>query len=1370
VDSSTNSLTVTKALETSGVVHTNKRSSPALFGLDSFAEMDFVSIDFVHSLQLEPCRQRSHNHHVPLIEAAGRTSVKVLGVYHLHCSITDRWGRQFDFTRPFVAIDRDPKDTPILLGRPALKDYQIVIFNSSSSWEFERKKKVKTVSSSRFQQLLQNSSYPIYEIRSCFRLPDMPETNNNSSEHLHRIEQIREEVNQKLNIYTSESDSDSGNDEPLPSHLSSIPKWLWTKYTDVFDQSAAKTLAPHRQTDHAIELKPNTEPPFMRTYNLSPRELEALDEFITERMEKGHIRESTSPAGAPILFIPKKNGTLRLCVDYRGLNAITIKNRYPIPLISELLDRLKGAKVFSKIDLTDAYYRIRIRQGDEWKTAFRTRYGHYEFLVMPMGLTNSPATFQSYVNNALRGYIDDFCVVYLDDILIFSANDKDHCQHLSQVMERLRQAELYANPKKCYFFRSEVEFLGFLVSEHGIRMDPERVKTITEWKKYPPQTFRDIQIFIGFCNFYRRFIYNFSHIVQPIQRLLHGMKNGRKPGLIGHEWQEPQQHAFERLIDCFTTAPILRHYDPRLPCRLETDASRAALAGVLSQRHKDGWHPIAFFSRKFSDSEWNYPIYDKEMLAIVKSFEHWRHYLDGAIGTEVYSDHQNLKDFMSQTRLNGRQTRWLIKLLPYDFRLFYRKGTLNPADGPSRRTDYLASAKEVDSTPTTHLLPALRSRLNQKEETKIESKSIGTAVESADKPNDRTRATHPAIASQIVNAIDTTAVSDASPITTTDIAVVRVEEIQKIEVQDLVPVMDQFEDLSTPVVEQPFDDLVLASDEVAKRDLATLRAQVLTRSSAEEVLSGVSQGAALTDDVLRKISEVQELDPFCTRIARMRLRPRRQHTHLQPFTGPVVDNCPALTGGSRGHKLLCVAGRVIVPEQTTLRAELLRLFHDCPSAGHWGEARTKELLQRSFWWPELGKDVREWISTCPQCQSKAVHTHRPYGELQPFIPENNDYRPFKHISLDWITGLPESRRRSTGEVFNSILTIVCRSTKAARFIPTCTDTSAADFARLFFENIECEYGTPISVVSDRDSRITSEFWTEICNYAIIKRRLSTAFHPQTDGQSEALNRIIENYLRAYCADEPTAWVNLLPLARFAYNNSLNAATKSTPNNLLYGMDCNIRLHLPENQHQERIPEARTRLEKLHELRRQLRDRLAEARERMTKYYNRNHVPKQFKKGQLVKLSARNFKFKHPKLAPRWLGPFRILERIGAQAYRLALPEKYQRVHNVFPIQFLEDYRMRDSDDNSFLPMPDLEDDDNEWEVQEIRDAKNFDGVLHYLVKWQGWPSEYDSWEPAIHLANAPQKIKEFERVTKRKQEKSELSMETPKQKKRQRRK
>ena len=206
---------------------------------------------------------------------------------------------------------------------------------------------------------------------------------------------------------------------------------------------------------------------------------------------------------------------------------------------------------------------------------------------MPFGLTNAPATFQAYINRALRGLVDDFCVVFLDDILIFSKTAEEHLQHLELVIERLYRAELYANVKKCEFFKPELEFLGFLVNNEGIRMNPARVTTISEWLR--PQTYRDIQVFLGFCNFYRRFIYGFSGIARPLHSLLRGLKNGKKPGLIANkEWQAPQQKAFEQLIGAFISAPILRYYDPSLPLRLETDASSIACAGILSLKWEDG--------------------------------------------------------------------------------------------------------------------------------------------------------------------------------------------------------------------------------------------------------------------------------------------------------------------------------------------------------------------------------------------------------------------------------------------------------------------------------------------------------------------------------------------------------------------------------------------------------------------------------------------------------------------------------------------------------------------------------------------------------------------------------------------------------------
>jgi len=272
-------------------------------------------------------------------------------------------------------------------------------------------------------------------------------------------------------------------------------------------------LPPHRPYDHKIQLEPGTTPPFGPLYTLSETELKALDEYIKENLTKSYIQASTSPAGAPILFVKKRDGSLRLCVDYRGLNKITIKNRHPLPLIGESLDRLRSATVFSKLDLRAGYNLVRIAEGDEWKTAFRTRYGHFEYRVMPFGLTNAPATFQHLMNDVLRDFLDDFVVVYLDDILIFSTSLDEHKRHVRRVLERLRDNGLFAKPEKCAFHQREIEYLGYLVSPDGVKMDPKKVSAILDWPE--PTNVTQLQAFLGFANFYRRFIHSYSKVAVP---------------------------------------------------------------------------------------------------------------------------------------------------------------------------------------------------------------------------------------------------------------------------------------------------------------------------------------------------------------------------------------------------------------------------------------------------------------------------------------------------------------------------------------------------------------------------------------------------------------------------------------------------------------------------------------------------------------------------------------------------------------------------------------------------------------------------------------------------------------------------------------
>ena len=311
-------------------------------------------------------------------------------------------------------------------------------------------------------------------------------------------------------------------------------------------------------------------------------ELKALKEYIEENLTKGFIQASSSPAGAPVLFVKKADGSLRLCVDYQGLNEITIKNRYPLPLIRETLDRLAKAKWYTKLDLRWGYNQIRMAAGEEWKTAFRTRYGLFEYTVMPFGLTNAPATFQHFINDTLREYLDIFCTAYWDDILIYSDTLEEHKIHVRQVLNTLQKAGILLRSKKCEWFTQKTTYIGLIVSPEGTSMDPKKTSAVKEWST--PKNVKDVQAFLGFANFYRRLIQGFSALATPLSTLT------RKdtPFL----WTVQTEAAFQALKKAFTTAPILQHFDPEKPIIVETDASDYVSAGILSQ------HDDRFLDRK----------------------------------------------------------------------------------------------------------------------------------------------------------------------------------------------------------------------------------------------------------------------------------------------------------------------------------------------------------------------------------------------------------------------------------------------------------------------------------------------------------------------------------------------------------------------------------------------------------------------------------------------------------------------------------------------------------------------------------------------------------------------------------------------------
>lgn len=455
-----------------------------------------------------------------------------------------------------------------------------------------------------------------------------------------------------------------------------------------FSKVDSDTLPPHRTgVDHRIEFvegKTAEDLGYSPLYKMSLDELEAVREYLQDQLRRGFIEPSDAPWASPVLFVGKSDGSLRFCVDYRKLNNLTVKDRYPLPLIEETLSRISKARYFTKIDVRQAFHRIRIRKGDENFTTFRTRYGSYRYKVLPFGMSNGPATFQRYINDTLFEYLDDFCSAYVDDVLIYSNTLEEHREHVRKVLSKLRDAGLQVNIKKSEFHVAETKFLGYIIGAEGIRVDPEKVRVVRDWNA--PTSVKGVQSFLGFCNFYRKFMRNYSRITKPISNLT---KQG-----VPYVWSEQCEEAFLRLKEVLTSSPLLKHFDYDLPTKVETDASDGVCAGVLSQLHDDGvWHPVAFYSKTMMPAELNYGIPDKELLAVVLALKTWRPELVGQQRKEpflVITDHLALETFSLKQQLNLRQAGWASLFSEYNFVITFRPGKENVlADALSRKQDEL---------------------------------------------------------------------------------------------------------------------------------------------------------------------------------------------------------------------------------------------------------------------------------------------------------------------------------------------------------------------------------------------------------------------------------------------------------------------------------------------------------------------------------------------------------------------------------------------------------------------------------------------------------------------------------------------------------
>ncbi|WVZ84781.1 hypothetical protein U9M48_031771 [Paspalum notatum var. saurae] len=425
------------------------------------------------------------------------------------------------------------------------------------------------------------------------------------------------------------------------------------KFPDVF-LDELPGMPPDRDVEFLIELLPGTAPIAKRQHRVAPKEQELIKENIDELLGKGFIRPSSSPWAFPVLFVDKKDGSRRMCVDYRALNDVTIKNKYPLPRIDDLFDQLQGACVFSKIDLRSGYHQMKIRPSDIPKTAFITRFGLYEYTVMSFGLTNTPAYFMNLMNKVFMEYLDKFVVT-----------EEEHEEHLRLVLQKLREHKLYAKLSKCEFWLDQVPFLEHIVSKGGIMVDPSKISSVMDWKV--PEVVKEVRGFLGLAGYYRRFIERFSRIAKPMTSLL---EKG-----VPFIWTKERQAAFDELKKRLTTAPVLTLPDLTKSFTVYCDASKEGLGCVLMQEGK----VIAYASRQLRKHEVNYPTHDLELAAV-------RHYLFGN-RCEIYTDHKSLKYIFTQNELNMRQRRWLELIKDYDLEIHYHPGKANVvADALSRKS------------------------------------------------------------------------------------------------------------------------------------------------------------------------------------------------------------------------------------------------------------------------------------------------------------------------------------------------------------------------------------------------------------------------------------------------------------------------------------------------------------------------------------------------------------------------------------------------------------------------------------------------------------------------------------------------------------
>ncbi|KAF1321579.1 Pol protein, partial [Globisporangium splendens] len=777
---------------------------------------------------------------------------------------------------------------------------------------------------------------------------------------------------------------------------------LW-EFKDVFPDKVPSALPVDRGIRHEIDLEPGSKYCVTRQWPLPREQVEAIDEFFAKRALTGHVRESKSPHSSPTFCVRKATGGWRIVHAFNKLNAATIPAQTPIPRKDVLIDSMGGSTVFSALDLMDGFYQILMRESDVPLTAVSTPSGMlWEWLIMPQGLKNAPATFNRLVTHLLRPH-RAYAPSYFDDIFVHSRAEGDlsavdvHKRHLRSVLQCLRDNSLYCNLKKCIFGASEIPILGCYVGKAGVRADPEKIKAIADWPI--PKNVKDLRKWLGLANYLHKYSHNYAARVRPLTHLL------KKD--VEWDWTNDVMNAFIDVKESLVRAPVLALPDHTKAFSVVCDASDFAIGCALMQKDDDGHkRVVSYQSRLLKAAEKNYPVHDKELLAIKYALLKFRVHLLGATPFVVYTDHASLRTAINSPHLSQRMARWLAFFSEFNFRVEYKPGKENVlADALSRRPDYESSADSSSDALCLERTPDLM-----------------------------------------------------------HLSISRVQTKLKDNIQSLYPKDDECR------------LLIAHFDGSSKESLPAKLESKLARFSYHDGL------------LWHRLSNFDYL-------------------------------------------------RVYVPHDQDLKLSTLHEFHDAPASGHLGREKTFLQVSNVFWWPHQYKWVANYVRSCEQCQ-RVKPAGKNKAPLHPLpIPQDC----WKSVSMDFVFDFPEDKTRNTG-----VVVFVDRLSKMVHVAPVRKHVTAQETVCLFLEHVFRYHGLPESIVSDRDPRFTAAFWRELFRLLGTDLALSTADHPETDGQTERVNRVVEDILRSIAVDHPRDWSRWLPYAEFAINSSEHASTAVTP--------------------------------------------------------------------------------------------------------------------------------------------------------------------------------------------------------------------------------